>query len=151
MFTCSLGEELLFPNDNPSPQQRQRYQQQQEHHNLQERCKLLEKESLQFKEFLRNLRIDYEKKIETVSREREAELHRLGTCHAINRSDLEQKYLQKLQDRSDDILKLQMDLRDRSNHILTLTNEIEALQHRHQDLEEAYEQDAESMVWSSWH
>jgi hypothetical protein len=138
MFTCSIGEELLFPNE--------RYQ---EHHNLQERCKLLEKEALQSRELIKSQRIEYEKKIETISRERETEFHRLGTCHAINRNDLEQKYLQKLQERSDDILKLQMELHEKSNLILTLTNEIEALQHSQQEQDEIFYQDSESMVWPS--
>jgi hypothetical protein len=124
MFTCSVGEEILTPFDDVHQQQ---IEIEQELLILEERCQNFETEILHSKGLMRSLKMYYEKKIELLSSERD----RLGTWADSNHSNLstvEQKHLEKLQDRSDEILKgLRRSVFEKNDRIAILTTKVKDL------------------------
>jgi glycerophosphoryl diester phosphodiesterase len=141
MFTCSNPEDLLFPLDSPPNQH-----QQQQINNLQKRCLKLENDCQRYEQFLTSLKAEYEQKIRLFVDEKEREFHQLGTAHAMKLQDMENKYLQKLQNRSDDIIEYQLEIQEKSAHLLTLTHEIEALQDQREEMELRFVQKYQRLV-----
>jgi flagellar basal body-associated protein FliL len=122
MFICSLGEDILTPFDDLH----RREESESGLLTLEERCQELEKESRQSQELIRSLTIDSEYQIELQSQERD----RLALVDPdLSLSNVQQKHLQKLQDRSEEILRgLRISLCEKSNRIVSLTEKLEALQ-----------------------
>jgi chromosome segregation ATPase len=143
MFTCSNPEDLLFPLDSPPHKL-----QQQQINNLQKRCLKLESDCQRYEQFLVNLKAEYENKIQLLVDDKEREFHQLGTAHAMKLQDMENKYLQKLQDRSDDLIEYQLELQEKSAHLMTFTNEIEALQEQRAEMEQRFTQEYQKLVLS---
>jgi hypothetical protein len=130
MFTCSIGEEILFP---PSPNRPSSPP----NGLLQARCRKLENDILKLNEVRREEKLENEKKIQCFIREKEAEFHRLGTCHALKLGEIEGSYRHQFQALEEENKVLHKDHEEKSRLILTLSNEIESLHVQYEQISTA--------------
>lgn len=139
MFTCSVGEELLFPTlDDEQNNQKQEF------NLLNARCKKLENDIQKYNEIRKKEKLEYEKQINLIIKDKENELHRLGTCHAINIHEIENKYINELENYIEELNQLKLELQEKSSYIILQTDEIQTSRVKISELELTLESELES-------